>query len=223
MESAVRPRNQTWKPATEEQFAKRKDACPLFSPFDSIKQGSFTGLKLINTRRLLCPFLLMFVLAPSVLSFGYTTEVEKMAQDRPQVLQVISPGDDMWTWLEKHFQNTNGVSARWSNEQSGLWPQYIASHCFDKNGTAVIMIAGRRPDGSLIGGEEFLSMVVFELLNASHRDEFTKLNNLVVEKSIDCSVEKLGECDSTLTIKGIGQHLEGGFFEKIGGLAGQES
>jgi len=38
-----------------------------------------------------------------------------------------------------------------------------------------------------------------------------------------CSVEKLGECDSTLTIKGIGEHLEGGFFEKIGGLAGQES
>lgn len=34
-----------------------------------------------------------------------------------------------------------------------------------------------------------------------------------------CSVEKLGECDSTLTIKGIGQHLEGGFFEEIGRFA----
>ncbi len=31
MESAVRPRHQTWKPAAEEQFPKQKDACPLFS------------------------------------------------------------------------------------------------------------------------------------------------------------------------------------------------
>ena len=42
------------------------------------------------------------------------------------------------------------------------------------------------------------------------------------DKIKNCSVEKLGECDSTLTIKGIGQHLEGGFFEKIGGFAGQQ-
>jgi hypothetical protein len=29
-------------------------------------------------------------------------------------------------------------------------------------------------------------------------------------------------CGNALTIEGIGQHLEGGFFEQIGGLAGQE-
>jgi hypothetical protein len=37
-----------------------------------------------------------------------------------------------------------------------------------------------------------------------------------------CSVEKLGSRRSPLTIEGVGQHLEGGFFEKIGGFAGQQ-
>jgi hypothetical protein len=42
------------------------------------------------------------------------------------------------------------------------------------------------------------------------------------DESPRCSVENLGECDSTLTIEGIGQHLEGGFLEEVGWLAGQE-
>ena len=37
-----------------------------------------------------------------------------------------------------------------------------------------------------------------------------------------CSVEKLGGHDGTLTIEGVGQHLEGGFLEEVGWLAGQK-
>jgi hypothetical protein len=37
-----------------------------------------------------------------------------------------------------------------------------------------------------------------------------------------CTVEKLGSRRSPLTIEGVGQHLEGGFLEEVGGLAGQQ-
>jgi hypothetical protein len=39
---------------------------------------------------------------------------------------------------------------------------------------------------------------------------------------ISCTVEKLGSRRSPLTIEGVGQHLEGGFLEEVGGLAGQQ-
>jgi hypothetical protein len=37
-----------------------------------------------------------------------------------------------------------------------------------------------------------------------------------------CSVEKLGLCQGTLTIEGVGQHLKGGFLEEVGWLASQQ-
>jgi type I restriction enzyme S subunit len=37
-----------------------------------------------------------------------------------------------------------------------------------------------------------------------------------------CTVEKLGSRRGPLTIEGVGQHLEGGFLEEVGGLAGQQ-
>jgi hypothetical protein len=38
-------------------------------------------------------------------------------------------------------------------------------------------------------------------------------------KSLACSVEKLGSRRSPLTIEGVGQDLEGGFLEQVGGFA----
>jgi len=44
----------------------------------------------------------------------------------------------------------------------------------------------------------------------------------ILPKTRMCSVEKFFLWDSTLTIEGVGQHLEGGFLEQVGWLAGQQ-
>ena len=47
------------------------------------------------------------------------------------------------------------------------------------------------------------------------------IESLIAKRNL-CSVEKFPLCDSPLTIKGIGQDLEGGFLEEVGWFAGQE-
>ena len=61
------------------------------------------------------------------------------------------------------------------------------------------------------GGEQYISLP----------DEIHDTGSEPEEKGI-CSVEKLGMHHGALTIKGVGQHLEGGFLEEAGGLAGQQ-
>ena len=122
---------------------------------------------------------------PLVLTTGNASELEKIAKDRPQLLDVISPGDDIWQWLDKHFQSTNGLPAKWSSELPNLPSHYLASHTFASDGAAIIMVAGSKPDGTPVGGDEFLSMLVFELLNAAHRDEFNSLDEAARQRKID--------------------------------------
>jgi hypothetical protein len=57
--------------------------------------------------------------------------------------------------------------------------------------------------------EKMIREIVLELKSLRHQIQ-------------NCTVEKLGSRRSPLTIEGVGQHLEGGFLEEVGGLAGQQ-
>jgi len=73
------------------------------------------------------------------------------------------------------------------------------------------MVEGVRPDGTHIGGEEVLSMLVFELLNASHRDEFKALDAAASERKIgkENYIEGMAKVEFTtaLELKHFAVHL----------------
>jgi hypothetical protein len=82
----------------------------------------------------------------------------------------MQPQDEVWRWLEVHFYN-HGLTIRWSNNQSTLL-HYLARHTYSPDGHPVIFIARKLSSGAPISAEAQLSGLVFELLNATHEDEF---------------------------------------------------
>jgi len=93
-----------------------------------------------------------------------------LVADRPELLTLMKPHDDVWTWLEVHFAN-HGWTIRWSNNQSTL-QHYLARHTYTADGHPVIFIARQLRDGAPISAEAQLSGLVFELLNATHESDF---------------------------------------------------
>jgi tetratricopeptide (TPR) repeat protein len=118
-------------------------------------------------------------------SDGQAASVTEIERDLPQLADIISQDDDIWTWLNDHLRNLNDLPAFWAPSVNGLPKHYLASHFFTKNGNAVITVAGKNPDGSPIEGEQVLANLVFEILNAAHRDDFRALDNLARQGRID--------------------------------------
>jgi hypothetical protein len=96
--------------------------------------------------------------------------LQALVSDRPEFLTLMKPQDDVWSWLEVHFAN-HGWTIRWSNNQATL-AHYLARHTYTTDGHPVIFIARQFRTGAPISAEAQLSGLVFELLNATHEDEF---------------------------------------------------
>ncbi len=97
-----------------------------------------------------------------------------LLRDRPELLTLLQPHDDVWMWLAVHFSN-GGWAIRWSNDQSRL-EHYLARHTYAADGHPVIFIARQmKKSGQPISAEAQLSGLVFELLNAEHEGEFEDL------------------------------------------------
>ena len=93
--------------------------------------------------------------------------------DRPELLTLLQPRDDVWTWLAVHFTN-GGWTIRWSNDRSTL-AHYLARHTYAADGHPVIFVARSLKRGTSFPAEAQLSGLVFELLNAEHENEFKDL------------------------------------------------
>jgi hypothetical protein len=103
-----------------------------------------------------------------------TTNLGALLHDRPELLMLFQPRDEIWTWLAVHFSN-GGWTIRWSNDQSRL-EHYLARHTYAADGHPVIFIERRlKKSGNPISAEAQLSGLVFELLNAEHEGEFRDL------------------------------------------------
>jgi hypothetical protein len=104
--------------------------------------------------------------------------LKALLEDRPELLTIMSPQDDVWTWLAIHFTN-GGWIIRWSNEQTTL-SHYLARHTYTTDWHPVIFIARKLGNGAPIAPEAQLSGLVFELLNATHEHEFYDLTSRAV-------------------------------------------
>lgn len=102
-------------------------------------------------------------------------DLEQLVSDRPQLLLIITKGDSIWNWLDEHFTKTNNLPVRWSSHTSVLAVRQLASHTYNSKGEATIMAADVDRNGNAIEGENLLSKIIYELINASHRDEFKAL------------------------------------------------
>lgn len=96
--------------------------------------------------------------------------LDALVEDRPELLTLMQPQDDVWTWLQVHFTN-GGWTIRWSNDRSRL-SHYLARHTYASDGHPVIFLARELSDGTPVSAEAQLSGLVFELLNAMHEYEF---------------------------------------------------
>lgn len=106
-------------------------------------------------------------------------ELRRMVQDRPQLLDVIQPGDPIWTWLDGRFRSTNGRPVYWSAQNRYPRPDhYLSAHSYTPAGATIVEVADSKVNGTKLLGEQVLALLVFELLNASHRDEFLRVDNL---------------------------------------------
>jgi len=115
-------------------------------------------------------------LAGATVGRADTSEVDKLLKDRPQLTEIIKENDPVWIWLDKSFRDTNGLPAIWSSQDPE--GHYLANHAYNSAGQAIIMAAAKNAEGKQLGGEQVLSLVVFELLNARHRDDFLKVVDL---------------------------------------------
>ncbi len=102
-----------------------------------------------------------------------TTNLQALLRDRPEMLMLLQPHDDVWMWLVVHFSNS-GWTIRWSDNQATL-EHYLARHTYTADGHPVIFIARHLKSGARISAEAQLSGLVFELLNAEHENEFKEL------------------------------------------------
>ena len=100
-------------------------------------------------------------------------QVQTLLADRPELLGLMHPGDDVWTWLAVHFSN-RGWTIRWSNDQARL-AHYLARHTYTADGHPVVFVRRTLKSGAPVAPAAQLSGLVFELLNAEHEDGFRSL------------------------------------------------
>jgi len=109
-----------------------------------------------------------------------------LVADHPEILTLIKRNDEIWKWLERRFYN-NGHPVLWSTDHPTKLAHYLSSHTYTKDGTPILMLAKQMPDGSSIPPEEVLALIVFELFNSGHRDEFINLDNEAHQKKVSRS------------------------------------
>jgi len=132
----------------------------------------------------MCFLWLLLALAVHSTAYPNPSELEKVAKDRPQLETVVDRGSLIWVWLDQHFRNTNGLPVIWSPGLPNLPRHYLSSHRYNEKGQAIILVVDKTEKGDPIQGEEFLSMLVYELLNATHRDQFMRLDELAGKHEI---------------------------------------
>jgi hypothetical protein len=103
--------------------------------------------------------------------------------DHPEMLTLIKRNDEIWKWLEIRFYN-NGHPIIWFSDNPSPIAHYLSSHTYAKDGTPILMLAKQKPDGSSISPERGLALVVFELFNSQHKNEFMRLAEEARRKAI---------------------------------------